>query len=198
MAMLHSGCRLAPKEEGGPVMNSYTPGFLRSVGLLPANSVDPDVFELAVREAVRRRQRGTITYLFLRDARFEEFAKTWKPLVGLAKAAAMESKKTGTKVLPDFPPVRRTVEELTTEAYMRLWNEQEYDRELPWLQEAWCDASNTEFEPSDFDLPPDQAAELADRYGGKTPFGTYTITGARWTLGLSNEDRAKLGIHPRP
>lgn len=192
MAMIHAGVRLAPKDEGGPVVNSYTPSFLRSVGILPQKSVSLLEFERGVIEAKRRKIHGTITYLFVRDARFLEFWNEWKRCERIARAASTVDK------VPDFGKVTRTVEELTREAYIRATNEQRIERELPWTQDCTCDATTLKHTPETFDLPQAQLDKLKEAYGGSIPFGETTGSGKRWTLGLSNEARAALGIHPKP
>jgi hypothetical protein len=190
--MIHAGVRLAPQEEGGPVINSYSPDFLRSIGLLPRTAVDLPTFERAVREAVKRKKVGLLTFLFLRDARFQEFTAAWREMGEIAKRAEIAG------VEPDLPKIRRTIEDCAREAFIRLASERKLEAELAWTQDATCDASKASHERDTLGMTPAELTQLDAAYGGKAPFGTTEISGKRWTLGLDNDARAQLGIHPRP
>ncbi len=193
LAAIECGCKLAPKEFGaGPLVNVYTPDFMRGIGYLPKKTPDGkgsslEEFEQAV-IAARWKRRGSITYYFVKDDRFLAFRSTWNE-------STTEHQRFKASGVPfDVPPLR-DITTMTREAFVRVQHEKFVRQELPWCVDSTCMYGSAKFEIDPGmekmagELIPEKRAagmEVAKQ------FGTTTAAGPQWHLGLSNESRQKI------
>lgn len=190
LAAIEAGCTLLPKAYGGPLINSYTPGFLRGIGYLPRDSgAYPEDVELAVIRARAKKRLGTITYLFVKDERFAIFWKAWNEMAAEQIKAEQENRP-----MTGVPPLR-DVDTMAREGFMRAEHKRKVETELVWCVDSTCRYDDLKFE-ADAELmavvPNMPAEKQADAREVASRFGDTTGTGVSWTLGLSNESRAAM------
>lgn len=118
-ALLDIGCELARQDQGGPADNLYTIGFLRDRKIGVGKPI-----ETAVREAVRRKIPGIVTYVFKRSAKLEMAIKTWDDMVEERQKADHDSRP------PIFPKV--SDENVVQTIYVHALNREAF-LEIPWF-----------------------------------------------------------------
>lgn len=189
MGLVSAGATFAKGEEGGPCINVYTPDFLRSKGVISEGVTELE-FERAAILAEARGIIGNVTFFFERNALAEGFVKAWDATSDAIRAnreyAALdaETQRTHDKpaALPDVPT------EIVAQVLCMHANNLKSLKGIERSNPPVCSTLKGAYD--------------GGKPGKETSTGVCTgrLTGAGkiWSTNLSNADRAKLKIHPKP
>ncbi len=181
LALITAGCKFASFESGGPAINHWTPATARERRII-TGKVFPEVFEQAVMRATDAKISGQVTYCIVRDSIWESAIKEWDKWVDEFE---MAEKQKRSPMLPGL-----TAEQVIQACYFRLHNERDME------PVAFVRSPNLSLGSTKKDVTPIEGApsELSSQR-------SYTESGENlkvWSLNLNDEDRARIGIHPKP
>lgn len=212
LLLLTAGCEFAEPQNGGPAQMHFTPGTCRNrwvtrrdqktgepihVPLLPHNrEVSAEEFERAVLRAKKHKIPGVVTYFIKRN---DVFREAMGMLDQLAKSAQEADLKGVPMTFPPFSSLTETQAAVVT-LYARLQNDRMLT-EYAWLRPVTCVLTDAKKKVVPIKVGTEEvpASILED-----VSF-VMEGTGKVWSLGLSNEQRAKVlpgeskpYLHPQP
>ncbi len=167
-ALAVAGCRFAESEDGGPVMNTYTPGFLRDRRLIGNNPISIREFERAAEDAAAKRIPGIVTYFFERDDVFYRAEAAWQKMCEEISNAKIERRA---PALPDIS------EEVVAQIMCIAAHGLKAINDAPFLTVPWV-----------------STIAGAESFDEDTRARSFAGSGKAWPLNISAEGRKKLNI----
>lgn len=198
-AMITAGIPFAEPEQGGPCLNSYTPGFLRDRGIIGKAGIGMPAFEKKVIETHERQIAGHVTFFFQRTTEAENFIKAWDETAeSIKRHRAYEELSDAERKTTDAPrPLPDISAEVVAQVLCIHAANTENRRKLMFVNAPICDTLTGNFEQGE---TKGGAKECATGLA----IGEATGGGKIWSTDLPNvsadptkPDRAKLKLHNR-
>lgn len=167
-ALASAGCEFAPQSAGGPAINTYTLGFLRSRRIGVGKTIDA-----AAKEAADRKIPGIVSYIFKRTPKLEEAIAHWDRIVDEFRRAEAEERAPRGEDL--------TLKQQVEAAYYFAHNSKEFAN-VPWFNSpliSTIEASTSEVKTA-----------------GPDPKKVTRGKGKIWSLGASEEFKNQLRKRP--
>ena len=198
-ALITAGCSYAPVESGGPAQMHFTPDRLRSMWvtnrlpdgekvrrtMLPQAGSPPEQFEMAVMRAVKLKNPGITTHFIVRDSVWREAIAAHDAIVQVFADAKRLNQP------PALPNLQTMTEAamIMTVLFIARQNRDTVDA-MAWVRPPILALPNVRKSVKPIKGASQQALEEM----------SYTTEGSGqlWSTDLSDEDRAHLGIHPKP
>lgn len=188
-ALMCAGGRFAPDEQDGPAINVYSTGFLRQSRFAKLFEAVQAVRKLDIEEAatmlIEREIPGIVTYVFVRDAVFDEFIAAWDGITTTMQEADQAN------IRPELPRHSATV---VAQVMNIAANNLAIFAQVPFMNKARQMVSDvtgtTRHNPI---LNPKAGQDGAPQH---LP-GTQDVTtgkGRAWTIGLNAADKQRMGV----